>query len=118
MLLGAVLTIALPALSWVLRERRATHRQQDAIQEVHNVLERITVRPWDDLSQDSLADIQPSDAIQRQLPRAALEVLVAEDPQSEDTRRVTVTLGWQQQPDRPQTTVSATAWVYRTGGRP
>jgi hypothetical protein len=117
-LLATVAATALPALSWVLRERKATHRQQDAIQEVHNQLERITALPWNEITDENLAAMRPSDDVGRQLPGAELRIAVAADAGQPGGKRVTVALTWAQGRERPEASVSATAWVYRRGSEP
>src|SRR5438445_497746 len=46
-LLAIAMTATVQVLGWVAAERRAVERRQWAVQEVANVMERLTAEPWD-----------------------------------------------------------------------
>ena len=116
-LLGAVMTIAVPTLSWVVRERRAADRRLQALFAVENVMERFTTRKWDEISDDSAKQIELSQAIRDQLPGAVLKCAVHTKPNAPDEKRIAMELTWSGRMGKALAPVRLTTWVYRGGRR-
>ena len=115
-LLGTVMTIAVPTLSWVVRERRAADQRQQAMFAVENVLERFSARQWDEITKDNAEKIELSQVIRDQLPGAALNCAVHTKPDAADEKRIAVELTWLGRTGQALAPVRLTTWVYR-GGR-
>lgn len=115
LLLGTAMGLIAPALIWIARERRAADRRQEALQEVQNVLERLTARPWETVTADLAGETQLDERLRDQLPEAKLSVEVAEVPDDAEAKRVSVELRWENGPERAAAPVRLTAWMYRRG---
>src|SRR5882724_6924922 len=75
--LGMVMSAALPMLEWIARERQLTRQRQAAILEVGNLMERITLVEWDELTSQRAARFEISDRLREQLVDSDLKVTVA-----------------------------------------
>ena len=93
-LLGTVMSIAVPALGWVVRERRAADRRQQATLEVENLMEQITARGWDEITQETAANLELPDQVMQQLPEASLSCTVETKPDAPDAKRIHIELAW------------------------
>lgn len=115
LLLGTAMGLIAPALIWIARERRAADRRQEALQEVQNVLERLTARPWEAVTADLAGETQIDERVRDQLPEAKLSVEVTTVPDDTEAKRIAVELKWENGPERPAAPVRLTAWIYRQG---
>ena len=52
-LLVVAMTLAVQALGWVAAERRATERRAAAVREAANLMERLTARPFDQITPEA-----------------------------------------------------------------
>jgi hypothetical protein len=111
--LGMVMSAALPTLGWIARERQLTRQRQAAILEVGNLMERITLVDWDDLTPRRAASFEISDRLREQLVDSELKVTVAADDSSEGSKHVLIELYWDVVPGRPAPPVRLAAWVHR-----
>ncbi len=114
-LLSTIFAIAVPVLRVALVTNRQNDRQNEALMTASNVLERLTLKPWDEITPDTAADIELPEAISRQLPDAELQVQVEPDG---DAKRISVLLSWQGTGGKPMAPVRLTTWVYPTGEKP
>lgn len=115
-LLGTVLMTAIPTLAWINRIGLASERQQVAILGVGNLMERLTARPWDEITAEAMAAVTLPDDLSRQLPGAELRISVATLPEDLSARRLTIELRWEGSSAGTQSPpVRLTAWVYRHG---
>jgi type II secretory pathway pseudopilin PulG len=114
-LLGTVMSIAVPALSWVVRERRAADRRQQATLEVENLMEQFTARSWDEITQQTAANLELPDQVTQQLPEASLSCTVDSKPETPDSRRIHIELAWSNRKGQTLAPVRLTTWVYRQG---
>jgi hypothetical protein len=112
-LLGVVLTTVIPALRWVLHQRRLTEQREAALLEVENLMERATAVDWDDLTTDRVANFRLSGPLVAQLAESRLTIAVESDPDDELAKIVRIDLTWDYAPSRPAPRVRLTAWVYR-----
>ncbi|MGE5191604.1 MAG: hypothetical protein ACM3U2_03825 [Deltaproteobacteria bacterium] len=112
MLLGIVMSAAIPTLGWIVRERQFTRQRQAAILEVGNVMEQVRLLDWDALTAERAAQFELSDALRDELPDAGLKVAVADDSEAK-TRRVLVELRWDRAPGQPAPPVRLTAWIHQ-----
>ena len=114
-LLGTVMSIAVPALGWVVRERRATDQRQQATLEVENLMEEFSVRGWDEITQETAAKLNLSDQVTQQLPEASLLCTVNSKPNEPESRRIHIELAWSNRRGQTVAPVRLTTWVFRPG---
>lgn len=114
-LLGTVFVVAVPTIGWVGYARRAAERRVQATLEVENIMERLTARDWDEITNDAAAAVELSDAVRAQLPGANLECTVEENAESPAEKRVSVRLSWSDRAGHTVAPVRLVAWVYRRG---
>jgi hypothetical protein len=116
LLLGTAMGLIAPSLIWVARERRAAERRQEALQEVQNILERLTAQPWESVTSEAAGRIRLDERLSSQLPEARLTVEVSMLPDDPDAKRLFVELRWVNGPGKNAAPVRLTAWIYRRGG--
>jgi Tfp pilus assembly protein PilV len=117
-MLVIAMTLTVKVLGWVAMERRASDRRQWAAQEVCNVMERVTARPFDTVSQGSVGDITLSAQARQMLPGGELKIEVVEDDPTggKGSKRVSVQLRWHDRSGGWDAPARLTSWIYR--GRP
>jgi type II secretory pathway pseudopilin PulG len=111
LLVGTAVAIALPVLSQVtLHSRTATQREQ-ALQAAANALERLTARPFDELTPSAAAETRLPAEIACQRPGADLQVEItpADDGRA---KRIQVRLSWTVRNGRRIAPIRLTAWKY------
>ena len=112
-LLGAVMVTVVPLLGWVNIQRRAADTRLFALQETANILERFTIRNWDEMTQESAEKIELSDQTAQLLKEPSLEVTVQEMDSELPSRRITVELSWNNRAGDRVTPARVTSFVYR-----
>ena len=118
LLLGAAFTTMVPLLGWLVAERRAADQQQWALQEVSNVLERLTVLPAEERTPEAVGKIELSPAARSRLPEAKLKVTVAAPEAGSPLERVTAELRWTARGGVPATPVRLTTWLSPVESKP
>ncbi len=112
MLVGVVLSAAIPTLGWIARERALGRQRQAALLEVGNLMERLTLLGWDELTPERAGKVQPSETLERELSQVRLAVDVAADPVTH-AKRVFIELRWEVAPRRPAPPIRLATWVYQ-----
>ena len=116
-LLATIASVSVPLLSWIALERRALLAREEASAYVANLMDEITAGPWEDISNESLAGVEPISWIRNQLRRPEMKLDVAVDPDDPDAKRVTIELAWANRGGHRVTPVRLTSWVYRNKDR-
>lgn len=111
-LAGALLVVCLQLLSGVLAQRRASDMRQCALMELDNIMERLTARPWDELTADSLSREKLSSWATRQLPGAELKIAVTTPSDDPNAKRIAASLRWQDRSGRLLAPMILTTWKY------
>ncbi|MGH7202422.1 MAG: type II secretion system protein [Planctomycetaceae bacterium] len=109
-LLGTLMLITVPTLKWASDQRRDAQKRQEAVEEAANLMERLTARPWDELTNENLQDVTLAEELRPQFPGAELEVAVQE---ADDAKRIRILLHYADHAGRPTAPVRLTAWVQR-----
>lgn len=114
-LLGVVLTSIIPTLGTIARQRQLARERQAALLEVGNLMERLTILDWEEITPERAKAVALSETLQRELsnPRLTTDVLA-----EADAKRVLVELRWDVAPGRPAPPVRLAAWVHRRGEGP
>ena len=115
LLLGTVMLIAVPTLSWVVTERRAAVERQEAIEEVANIMERITGLPQKEITPESIQRFEVSDEIRDQLSDAKL-TLTVEPKADTGGKRIGIELRWKNRTGQMVAPVRLAAWVFQNEG--
>jgi Tfp pilus assembly protein PilV len=111
MLLAVAMSVAVQVLGAVAQQRRAVQRRELAVQEVANLMERLTARPWERLADDA-GQARLSDAAERSLPGAELKVAVEPADAPIVGKRVSIRLHWKNRAGEFDAPVRLTTWVY------
>lgn len=114
-LLGVVMSAAVPALRWVGRQRTCARQRQAAQLELGNLLEELTALDWNDLTPERAAQAKLSEELAAQLEDSKLEVAVQGDDSDETEKQIRIELTWNMAPGRPAAPVRLSAWVFRKG---
>ena len=112
-LLGVVMTTVVPLLGWVNVQRRAPDARLFAVQETANILERFTIRDWDEITQESADTIEISDHTAELLKEPSLKVTVQEMDSELPSRRISVELSWNNRAGDRVPPARLTSFVYR-----
>lgn len=113
-MLGMILAVTVKFVTAMSARRLAVEHEQAAIREAGNVMERLASRPWDQLSPESVRDLQLSDEARQTLPGAELQVRLATPEKEGDPKQIAVEIRWPERSDGPPRTVRVAAWKYRT----
>jgi hypothetical protein len=117
-MLMIAMTLTVKVLGYVGHQRRVSEYRQRAIQEVANVMERLTARPFDEITAEQARRLTPSPSARQSLPEAELAVGVAEDQPGagRSAKRIAVRLRWRGRAGEWEAPVRLTTWIER--GRP
>lgn len=114
-LLAVMLTVSLQFFRATAAQRRGLQARRTAVEEVANVMERLSARPWEELTVENLGQMEPSPEAQQALPGSELEIEVLPTEGGPEGERITVTLRWPAGPAQPDRSVRLVAWRYRNG---
>jgi hypothetical protein len=110
-LLGVVATSVIPTLGWIVRERQFSRQRQAALVEVGNLMERVSLLDWDELTSEQTAKIELSETLLRDLPGARRTITASEDSEVH-ARWVLIEIRWEAAAGRPAPPIRLAAWVY------
>jgi Tfp pilus assembly protein PilE len=118
MIVAAVLLMALTMLcvkyfSVTATQRKALDQRQTALLEAANIMERLSVRPWDELTSEKLAEISLSPDLKSALPEGELKIDLVDENTKPTAKRITVTIRWQDRSGQWTQPVRLVAWRYR-----
>lgn len=116
MLLVVLMAVSMQLIGATAGQRRAIRDRRTALAEASNVMERLSIYNWDELTPKVVADFQLSDNAREVLAECRLKIEVAEVPDDPDARRITVEVAWQDSRGRPARPVRLVAWRYRVAG--
>jgi hypothetical protein len=111
-LLGTLLVVCLQLLQATAAQRRTADQRQLALFELGNVLERLSARPWAELTPKSVAGEKPSAWLGNRLPGAELKIEVTTPASEPSAKRIVVSLRWQQRGGRYLPPVKITTWRF------
>ena len=112
LLLGVVMSMAIPTLGLIARQRQATRQRQVAILAVGNLMERMTLLDWNELTQEHTQQVQLPESLKNELSEAKLTITVTAAESPTEVRRVHIELQWEIAPSRPAPVVHLTAWIH------
>jgi len=112
-LLATLLAISVQFLGATAAGRQALRRNDTAIREAANVMERLSTRPWREITPQGVEDCQLSEEALGVLAGAKLEIDVTPTDREPEGKQITVVIRWQEAADLPDRSVRLTAWRYR-----
>ncbi len=117
-MLGVIFVLVGQWFSWDTFERREAWKRQLATQEAANVLERLSLTPYETLSADNLAAIKLSPETRAWLIDGALQVSVSETATPAHGKQLQVEIGWGRSHENPPAPVRLTTWRFAPGAAP
>jgi prepilin-type N-terminal cleavage/methylation domain-containing protein len=121
LLLGLAMTIVAQTAGWLAAERRGADRRRRALQEAANLMERLSSRPWDELTPELARDQRLSEPTKAILRDGALEVAVAPEASDPKAKRIAIRIQWGDPSAGLVAPVRLVGWVHRRdrkGGKP
>jgi len=115
-MLATAMSLTVQLLGALAAERRAAERRLCAVQEVANLMERVSARPWEEVTPESLRAVKLSPVALRALPGAELAATVDDASADEGEKRIDLRLKWRDRAGGWTAPVRLSAWVYRQGG--
>ena len=112
-LLGIAMLTMAPLLGWSANERANAIKQQMALQEACNILERFSVESWENINLDSAAALTVSEECQRALKQPQLTVTVTNEDEDIPAKRIALQLFWKNRAGDMQAPIRLTTWVFQ-----
>jgi type II secretory pathway pseudopilin PulG len=116
-LLGALLLLAVPLLGWVSHQRRIADQRQYALLLLSNTIEELGQRPWDELSDDALAEVKLATEVSQFLDSAVMKATVEIEDEPIPTKSITVSLTWRNRAGETNAPVKLTVLRTKRGVR-
>jgi prepilin-type N-terminal cleavage/methylation domain-containing protein len=116
LVLGTATATIVPLAGWAQAQRRAAESRQIAVLEASNIIERISARPWDDVTPEAAAKEKLSPSAARALREPVLKVNVAAVKDDPVGKRVSLEIRWKNREGDYVSPVRLTRFLYR--GRP
>lgn len=114
-LLGMLMSLVVPLLGLIHKQRRACEQRVVAVQLIDNLMERFTAEDYESITQsaaDQLA-VPPEDA--SFFPGAKLTVTVSEIGEDIRGKQITIDLSWHDSDGAAVAPARLTSFVYPTG---
>lgn len=108
----AALTAALGMLGRLARVRRANEERQWAVEELENVLERLTTRSWNELKTERIDAESLAARARAVLPGCRMTFNIALEDGSPPGKRIDAELRWQSGSARTESHVQLATWVF------
>jgi Tfp pilus assembly protein PilV len=116
LVLSVAMILMVKLLTWSGLERREAKRRSLAIQEVSNVMERLSLERYEAVTPDRAKAIAKSRNAEDSLPGASWDVAVVEELGTPaQSKRVSVHLRWTHASGETDSPVGLTSWIYRGG---
>ena len=110
--LAATMSIIVPVVGTLVICRQNAEKRHWAVQETSNIMERITSQVWEQVTPESVQNLQLSEQAREMLPQGKLNVRVEVELDDSAAKRVTAVVSWRTMEDALQP-VRLTAWIYR-----
>lgn len=114
-LLSMLVVTAVPLLMTVAVLRSAADQRQLAAQTVANVMEQLTARSADELTQEAVADVELPKEAAAVLREPDLNIRVAEAERSAGLQRIAIELRWKNRAGDYEAPVRLVSWVSPRG---
>ena len=111
--LAALLAFTGKMLLALSLQRTAAAHRACALWEASNQMERLTLEPWDALTQENLATYKLSDEAARQLPDSRLQLEVTSDERPPSSKQIVLEIHWRDAHGEYVAPMRLTSWIYR-----
>jgi len=112
-MLAVAIVVGARLLAALAMQRRTMAEYQLATVEAGNVLERLSIVPWDDLTGSLVEKVQLGQVAREQLPEASLEVEITPVGENPQAKRVVVRVRWKARAAQADHVVRLVAWRYK-----
>jgi hypothetical protein len=114
-LLVALAGVCLKSFAASAAQRRSIDQRQVALRAAANLMEKISVLPWDEIAKAANPEFAEASTkeLRKELDGAEIKIETADAEGEPTARRVAVTIRWQDKDDQWVQPVRATAWRYR-----
>jgi hypothetical protein len=113
-LLGAAVTTAAQLVVWSVRLHQAALKKRCALEAATSVLDRVSARPWSEITPESAKHESLPPEASEFLTDARLNVLVAEEADRPPGKQISVEIAWGHSTGHDQN-VHLTTWVFQQG---
>lgn len=114
---AGLLTAMLAAVNQVLvrlhAQSKLVERRVAAQETLENMLEEYTIRPWDEIQTDTIAELVLPEWVQEKLPEFEVTGSVTQQADPVAAKRVTLRLSWREPTGVRRRPLSLTTWVFR-----
>lgn len=110
-ILVVLLGVAVSVLGWFATERRAAERRAWALSEAQNVLERVTLVPYERLEPDPALVKKLGERTERSLPGGRLAIQIDETDAGPKSKRIAVAISWRNSHGSELPPVRLTTWI-------
>ena len=117
-LFGVAANFAVQTLGGIAQMRRVSERQQFALFEAANVMERLSILPWEELTAEKAAAISLSPEGKRRLNGGEIVVTIEAADETTEVRRIQVEVRWKNSAGEPESPARLTTWRYARPGMP
>lgn len=111
-LLGALMSAAMPLLRAIKEQRRASDRRLIATQEVANLMERFSAQPWNRIAQPEADKLALSATANEALREPKLKVTVEPVSTQPPSKRIHIEVRWKNRVGDFVSPLRLTAFVY------
>lgn len=121
LLLALAMAIVVQTAGWLATERRGAERRQRALQEAANLMERLTFRPWAELTPELAKAQTLSSPTKSALRDGTLDVSIGPAEGDASARVIAIRIDWSNGAGGRVAPVRLVAWVHRRdreGSRP
>ncbi|MFM9962123.1 MAG: hypothetical protein ACKV2Q_12960 [Planctomycetaceae bacterium] len=115
---GTVLMTFLPLMKSVGTQQRMTDQRLLALRETNNLLEQLSQRKWNELTEAELAKLSLPDDVKSRLPQAAMRIELTEPDEPLRSKRVAVKVSWTPRTGQAAQSVQLVTWFFATEGQP
>ena len=113
LMVGLLLAISIKLFGWSVRERQLVDRRAAALIEAGNLLDELTNRPWDDITEPFLQSVPLSAEAAELLPNAKLEITLRQPEDDSTAKQIGVSIVWQGNRGVQEGSVKLTAWKFK-----
>jgi len=112
LLLAVLFAVSMRMVGATAARRRAAEDRRAAMREAANVMERLAVRPWNELTPEAVADLRLSNEAANALRGATLKIDVTDQPGEPQGKRIVVEVHWRDSAGKSLPPRRLTAWRY------
>jgi len=113
LLMGILLSMTVPMLLVVARERRSTEQRQFALQHVSNLLERTSQRDWSELEPGEVSLQEVDEELRQVLPDLEQKLLIQQVEGETDAIQVIASLRWKNAAGQFVAPIRLSTWLYQ-----